>query len=91
MRLIRKECNAGEVTNFNFDVKGWEFLVKNFSASDIFVSLEGDEDQNKMIKIPTMCSQVCLINTVADNSCDTNCVNVIASETGEVEIQVIHY
>lgn len=91
MRLIRKECNANEVTKYEFDIMGWDFLVKNFTEGNIYVSLQGDTDTSKMIKIPTLASQVCTINTVADNTCDANCVNVIAESTGEVEIQMIHY
>ncbi len=91
MKLIRKECNANEVTKFEFNIKGWDFLVKNFTEGNIYVSLEGDEDKSVMIKLPTLASQVCTINTVADNTCVANCVNVIAESTGEVEIQMIHY
>lgn len=91
MRLIRKECNANEVTKYEFDIKGWDFLVKNFTEGNIYVSLEGDTDKNVMIKLPTLASQICTINTVADSSCDADCVNVIVESTGEVEIQMIHY
>lgn len=92
MKMIRKVVEETP-TAFSFDVKCCEFLIKNFTGDNIYVSF-GDAitDKNKMILIPADCWQrhVCRNDAGGLNSC--NVVYVIGSNAGDgVEIECLKW
>lgn len=54
LKIIRKNIVANEANKFEFDVEGFEFLVKNFTNGDIYVAYENTTDTDEMSKIPSM-------------------------------------
>lgn len=91
LKIIRKEINANTTEHFEFDINGFEYLVKNFSESDIYVAFKETNDTDEMIKIPAECDRICLINksTALDNS--SKDVYVFTEDGGEVEVQCVKY
>ena len=94
LKIIRKSITANTAEKFEFDVEGFEFLVKNFNEFDIYVSFKNTTDTSKMIKIPAKCAQVCIRNKPASplsvgNSSDE--VYIYATESGEVEVQCLKF
>lgn len=97
LKIIRKEISANTVEKFEFDVEGFEFLVKNFNDFDIYWAFKNTNDTDEMSKIPANSAQVCLINKDANLS-DTSKelfaskdVYVYAEDSGEVEVQCIKF
>jgi hypothetical protein len=97
LKLIRKNIVANEATKFEFDVEGFEFLVKNFTNGDIYVAYENTTDTDEMSKIPSMAGQVCIINKDSNLS-DTNRllfaskdIYVYSTSVGEVEVQCLKF
>lgn len=92
LKLIRKEIESNTIEQFEFDVNGFEFLVKNLSEdADIYVAFKETSKTDEMIKLPAGASQICVINksTALDNS--SKDVYVYAEDSGEVEVQCIKY
>ena len=87
LKLIRKTISASTIENFSFDVKGYEYLVKNFNDFDIYVAFKSTNDTDEMIKIPAKCSQICVIN----KSTYSKELYVYATSSGEVEVQCLRY
>ena len=87
LKLIRKTISANTIEHFDFNIKGFEYLVKNFNEFDIYVAFKETNDENEMIKIPANCSQVCVIN----KSTYSKDVYVYATGSGEVEVQCLRY
>lgn len=83
---------ASTLEKVEFDVKGYEFLVKNFNDFDIYVAFEETTDTEKMIKIPANCGQVCLINK-STQSLDVirSDIYIYATSSGEVEVQCLKF
>ena len=54
LKIIRKNITANEANKFEFDVEGFEFLVKNFNDFDIFVGFKNTTETDDMIKIPAI-------------------------------------
>lgn len=80
LNIFRKTISGKEA--FEFEANSSEYIVKNFSDSDVFVSFDEDATHDKSIKIPSMFGQVCLA--------PTNAVNAIYVDgNGEVEVQSI--
>lgn len=88
MQVIPKTLVANTDTDFEFDIKGWQFLVKNFTTGDITVKFYPSTDE---IIIPTMCSQTVVgnLNKSYDERTDKLIINSIAG--GKVEAQCIEY
>ena len=93
LKLIRKNITANAVEHYEFDVNGFEYLVKNFNDFDIYVAFKETNDTDEMIKIPAESSQVCILNknitTITENQSQD--VYVYAESAGEVEVQCIRY
>lgn len=87
LKLIRKTISASTIENFSFDIEGFEYLVKNFNDFDIYVAFKSTNNTNEMIKIPSNCSQICIIN----KSVSTKDVYVYATSSGEVEVQCLRF
>lgn len=91
LKIVRQTLTANEANKFEFDTKGFEFLVKNFNDFDIYVAFENTTETENMIKIPAMSGQVCIRNksTGLNNSSDE--VYVYATSAGEVEVQCLKF
>lgn len=87
LKIERKTISANTIEHFEFDVKGYEFLVKNFNEFDIYVAFKSTNDTDEMIKIPANCSQVCVIN----KSTYSEDLYVFAESSGEVEVQCLRF
>lgn len=87
LKLIRRTIGANTIEHFEFDVKGYEYLVKNFNNFDIYVAFKSTNDEDEMIKIPANCSQVCVIN----KSTYSEDLYIFAENSGEVEVQCLRY
>lgn len=88
MLVKRKSCEAGEQTEFTFQQDGCQFLVKNFTESDIYVTLDKIFSKDKAIKIPTMAYQI-IASKYDKKDLMTKKIIVLADEIGEVEVQMI--
>lgn len=87
LKLIRRTIGASTVEHFEFDVKGFEYLVKNFNDFDIYVAFKETNNEDEMIKIPANCSQVCVIN----KSTYSEDLYIFAESSGEVEVQCLRF
>ena len=87
MKVIREPLTANTQKNFKFDVKGYKFIVKNFTEDDIYVSLDSDVNKSEAIKIPAGVAQECYIHEVWNLKYATDTVRVLALADGEVEVQ----
>lgn len=91
-KLIRQDITANTLAVFNFDVKGYEYLVKNFNDFPIYVAFETiGNDRSKTIKIPEQSAQICTMNKSGNLDNTTDTVYVIAEDAGEVEVQCVRY
>lgn len=54
----RQSTTANEKITMEFDAKGIEYLVKNFTDDDIYVALGEENDKAKCLLIPAECSQI---------------------------------
>lgn len=89
MKLIRKKVCPDILTEFKFDVKSYDFLVKNLTDGDILVSFN-EFDENKNIKIPAFMSQVITMNVnhkISEYLTDT--LTIKTAIEGEVEVQCL--
>lgn len=91
LKLVRKTITANTAEKFEFDVRGLEFLVKNFNDFPIYVAFENTTDTDKMIKIPEQSSQICIMRKSTNPAYANSDVYVYADTAGEVEIQCINY
>lgn len=94
LKMIRKTITANEANKFEFDVEGFEFLVKNFNDFDIFVGFKNTTETDDMIKIPAMSGQVCIRNKTQGSTGTGNSskdVYVYATSAGEVEVQCLKF
>lgn len=90
LKILRKTLTASTVEKFEFDVEGFEFLVKNFNDFDIYVAFKNTTNTSEMIKIPAKCAQVCIRNKSTGSTGTGNSskeVYVYAGSAGEVEVQ----
>lgn len=97
LKVIRKEIEANATEHFEFDVKGFEYLVVNNNEFDIYVAFKDTDDTDEMLLVPAQSSRICLINknaNISDTSKElfaSKDVYVYASNSGEVEVQCIKY
>ena len=87
IKLIRRTLTANTIEHFDFNIKGYEYLVKNFNEFDIYVAFKETSDTDEMIKIPANCSQICVIN----KSTYSKDLYIYAEDSGEVEVQCLRY
>ena len=91
LKINRAEITANTIEHIEFDVDGYEFLVKNFNDFDIYVAFKNTNDTDEMIMIPAESSQICLINKSTSLNNSSRDVYVYAEDSGEVEVQCIKY
>ena len=92
LKVIRAAVQQGQ-TIFAFDVSGFEYLVKNFSDSDIYVALEEGATEADSILIPSGCAQVLRVNKGSVSYKEHGKVQIIADTASDkgVEIQCIRW
>lgn len=92
LKIQRADLTANTLEHIEFDVDGYEFLVKNFNSDDdIYVAFKNTNDTDEMIKIPADSSQICLLNKSTSLNNSSRDVYVLAESAGEVEVQCIKY
>lgn len=93
LQILRKTLTANTAEKFEFDVEGYEFLVKNFNDFDIYVAFKNTTTTSEMIKIPANCGQVCIRNksTAPSSNNSSKEVYVYATSAGEVEVQCLKF
>ena len=94
LKIIRQTITANEANKFEFDVEGFEFLVKNFNEFDIYVAFKNTTTTSEMIKIPAKSGQVCVRNKTQGSTSSGNSskdVYVYATSSGEVEVQCLKF
>ena len=80
LNIFRRTISGKEA--FEFEANSAEYIVKNFSDEDMFVSFDADATDDKSIKIPGKFGQICLA--------PTNDVTIVyVKGAGEVEVQSI--
>ena len=95
MQIVKRtELTKDVVNTFFFYSKGREFLVKNFSGNDVFVSFDDEAPEDEWIKIPANMYQVCSVNMLRDNNSyrykdDIYRDKLYLKGSGEVEVQVL--
>lgn len=92
MKIIRNPTVAGTMM-FEFDVKGYRFLVKNFTDGDVYASLKEGATKEESALIPAGAAQVLVKNEFDPFNAITNKVQIIAdTASGKgVEVQCIRY
>ena len=92
LTFIRQPTVAGETMKLEFDVSGIKYLVKNFTAGDIYVAMGETSDKEDCILIPAETSQVV---TPYDGVYihGSNIITIIPEETSErgVEVQCLRW
>ena len=83
---IRRETLSGTSQAFTFDKNRSDYLVKNFTESDIYVAFEESASQARSIRIPSRYGQICSCSNVEGTTGMTT-TTVYVTGTGEVEVQ----
>ena len=83
---IRREALAGTAQAFIFDKNRSDYLVKNFTDSDIYVAFEASASQARSIRIPSKYGQVCSCFNVEGTTGMTT-TTVYVTGTGDAEVQ----
>lgn len=91
LKIITKTIPANTAEKFEFDVRGFEFLVKNFNDFDIYVAFKNTTNTSQMIKIPAMSGQVCIRNKGIGTDNSSKDLYVYATSSGEVEVQCLKF
>ena len=91
LKIVNKSLTANTVEKIEFDVAGFEFLVKNFGDYDVFVAFENTNVKANMIKIPKQCGQVCIRNKSTASGNSSKEIYVYSENNGEVEVQCLRF
>lgn len=93
MKMIRDTVEAEKTTAFQFDVKGCEFLILNFTGSDIYVSFGSEVNQEDMMRIgaDNWRQHTCRTDDCKYRSVDTVYVLGGDGADGEVEIECLKW
>lgn len=89
IKVQRKATTANTELKIQFDNTGRKFLVKNFTADDIYVGFKAGESKEKRILIPAETAQVIAGMTV--HGCDTVYVLPMATHGKGVEVQCLSW
>lgn len=85
-RVQRVNLKA-EITQVHFNELCGEYLVKNFSDGDIYVSFESNVSDNQSIKIPSKSYQICVVNCYLGGLDYYKSKDIFMKGHGEVEVQ----
>lgn len=86
---VQRKTLDGTSTEFEFDVRGTKFLVKNLSDDDILVNFEDitSENEDDSILIPSQIAQVVLMNEISHYGYSS----IFVKGTGDVEVQIVRW
>lgn len=82
---------TGGVSSLEFATYGGQYLVKNFSYGDIYVSFEESVSEDTSIKIKSGYAQLCIINERDGANGQAKAKTVYIRGTGEVEVQQLWF
>lgn len=90
--MVVRKTLTGESEAFTFEIKGHDFLVKNFTESDIFVNFDPITVANEetSYKIPSMVAQLIDADNYLRYGVHTVKTDTIyVKGTGEVEVDMV--
>ena len=92
LKVQRKSVTSSQATQFLFDVKGTQYIVKNFTEGNIYVALKETQNKTDCILIPSQTAQIVEFFNGIYNS-DSGIVTVISDENSDtgVEVQCIKW
>ena len=88
---VKRVQLSGSVSAVEFESYGGQYLVKNYSGGDIYVSFEDTVSEDKSIKISKGYGQVCVINERDGLNGQAKAKTIYLKGTGEVEVQQLWY
>ncbi len=90
-KVIRQATVENKDNIFKFDVVGYKFLVKNFTAADVLVGFNEDDEDSEKILIPAEYAQIVMTNEVPTLKLGTDTVIITpgATSTKGVEVQCL--
>lgn len=89
-RVKRVNLSGSVFEKISFANFAKAFMVKNFSDSDIYVSLDEDATENTSIKIPSKCYQI-VVGNQNDIGNDFETDEIFVKGSGEVEVQQLWF
>lgn len=84
---VQRKTLSGGITKFSFDHVCGEYLVKNFSDNDAYVSFEDNTGEDESIKIAPNSYQVVVVNYYLGGLESNKTKDLYVKGTGEVEVQ----
>lgn len=84
---VKRNTLSGGITKFSFDYICGEYLVKNFSDGDVYVSYEDNTSNDEAIKIPANSYQIVVVNYHLGGLECYKSKDLYIKGTGEVEVQ----
>ncbi len=91
IQRVKRIQLTGGVSELEFDTYGGQYLVKNFSGGDIYVSFEDTVSEDTSIKISNGYAQVCVINERDGFNGQAKAKTLYIKGTGEVEVQQLWF
>lgn len=88
---VKRVQLTGGVTALTFEAYGGQYLVKNFSGGDIYVSFEETVPNNTSIRILNGFAQLCVINERGGAGGQAKAKTVYLKGVGEVEVQQLWF
>lgn len=88
---VKRVTLAGSAQAVAFDNQATQWLVKNFSSSDVYVAFDSDAETDESIKIPSECAQLVVDNTWQASGLSEAHDTIYLTGTGEVEVQQVCY
>ena len=91
VQQVKRVQLTGGVTALNFENYGGQYLVKNFSGGDIYVSFEETVSNDTSIKISNGFAQRCVINERDGMAGQSKANTIYLKGVGEVEVQQLWF
>lgn len=82
---------TGGISSLEFSDWSGQYLVKNFSGGDIYISFEPTVSENNSIRILNGFAQLCVINERDGMAGQAKANKVYIKGTGEVEVQQLWF
>lgn len=84
---VKRVTLTGGISKISFDHICGEYLVKNYSDNDMYVSFENNTSDDEAVKIPANTYQVVVINYYLGGIECYKTQDIYIKGTGEVEVQ----
>ena len=91
VQRVKRVQLSGSVLAVEFESYGGQYLVKNFSGGDVYVSFEDAVSEDTSIKISNGYGQVCVINEKDGLNGQAKAKTIYLKGTGEVEVQQLWF